>query len=120
MKKVKIPEGMKKAAGSAIKDIDPKCFLVYPALEAALLWLSDNPIVPTHSQVQDIASSNVYHTHDIAKWIEEWQRRMFLDPEPEPELKDLLFDANPFPNTGAKHRHDESVREAYRRGKEAK
>ena len=90
-------------------------------LEAALRWLSENPIVPTKEQWnklwQDCLSSNCGDGN--YKLVSEWQRRMFLAPEVDRELVDLLWDANPFPNIGAKTRHDECVAEAFRRGQKA-
>jgi hypothetical protein len=88
MSKYIVPEGMLKAAvrvgphgcESEIKRI----------IEAALLWLSENPIVPTPDQMDgccdDIkgAKSLMMNVHEIAIHCSvEWQRRMFVAPEPE-------------------------------------
>lgn len=59
------------------------------ALEAALLWLSENPIVPTPEQVLDMGKSISLKWPEI--YCAVWKRRMFLAPEPEvpEEIKDL-------------------------------
>lgn len=90
-------------------------------LKAALRWLSENPIVPTDEQWKAINHERQWPDNAYRRrWlVVEWQRRMFLAPEPEPALKDLLWKANPYPNTGAEYRHDETVKEAYRRGLKA-
>ncbi|MDE2105307.1 MAG: hypothetical protein KGL39_49230, partial [Patescibacteria group bacterium] len=47
-------------------------------------------------------------------------RFMFTEPEPEcPDVCDLLWESNPFPNTGSQHRHDSAVREAFKRGQQS-
>jgi len=125
MNKISVPEGMRLAAGRASEDIDPHGFILYPALEAALQWLSqelDNCIKP--DPITPYYSSESIADYDRRAGFNNGIRAaqaLFLSPEEkEPAIKDLLYDANPFPNTGAKHRHDEAVREAYRRGKEGK
>jgi len=94
---IKIPEGMLNVALQ--KAHETRSFGVVPirdVLEAALRWLSENPIVPTDEQAADLYNANLdidyskkYDaTHAV---VVEWQRRMFLSPEPEiPEdVKDL-------------------------------
>jgi hypothetical protein len=84
--KIKVPEGMLTAGNDAVmsQSCCPCSTCVgnrEAILEAALLWLSENPIVPTVAQWSDI-----YHNSDArsARWrCVEWQRRMFLSPEPE-------------------------------------
>jgi len=81
LKKIIVPEGMRFAAGKASDGFDPWCYLLYRPLEAALLWLSENPIVPTDEQVHSLAFEHEFPNH---KWmLTEWQRRMFLAPDPE-------------------------------------
>ncbi len=50
-------------------------------LEAALLWIGENPIVPTEEQAQEMARFGPLR--DVNFLCAEWQRRMFLAPEPE-------------------------------------
>lgn len=122
-KKYVIPEGMLKAASG-------QGFQTSKILEAALRWLAENPIAPTPEQHMDISGmvrSQVEHD-DLTMWHfwAEWQRRMFLAPEPEiPEaVKDLLCDPV---NAGRGFRFgdmadkvNDSILEAYRRGRESK
>lgn len=125
LKKYVVPEGMLKAAyetawGESPKDTIVQTFKV--ALEAALLWLSENPIVPTDDFVEEAIRE---HSRTNIKWAcAEWQCRMFLSPEPEmPEaIKELL----PFPPNVVilddnlynkiKAHLDRVAIEAYRRG----
>jgi hypothetical protein len=92
-KKIVVPEGMLDAFRKAETHHgflwDAK--VLEAMLTAALRWLAENPMVPSHKQVQDIAQSNVYYTSDVSKWIAEWQRRMFLAPEP--EVRQFVKDA---------------------------
>ena len=101
MKKIAVPKGMLKAA---ILAVDGKFSCIYMpskglggdfavieamglGLEAALRWMSDNPIVPTEEQWRACLQSY----NDAAKtgyecallFCNDWQRRMFLAPEPE-------------------------------------
>jgi len=96
MAKIKVPEGMLEAAMRASLEaglaIGPSTELRIP-IEAALRWLSENPIEPSLEQsaiLRDLACvvSAGYGTHDptaaaAAAVAMEWQRRMFLAPEPE-------------------------------------
>lgn len=67
------------------------------AVEAALRWLSENPIVPTDEQWRALNEERQWPDNsNRRRWLViEWQRRMFLAPEPEipNEIEDLL----PFP-----------------------
>lgn len=144
--KVKVPEGMLKAAYNSEGNLNLKGNLplmgelrINQILEAALRWLSENPIVPTYEQIvaiHDTANPTAQPATgkhwETRNWLVEWQRRMFLSPEPEaPEaIRDLLspkfFNALQIA-TGSvddgKYSRDEyekSVIEAYRRGKESK
>jgi hypothetical protein len=123
---------MRLAAGRATNGVDPEGFLIYPALEAALRWQSENLQVPTAEQARELfsvvdhpvgASGDGWNkvVSDIAV---EWQRRMYLAPEPEvpDEIKDIgiLFDILEPSRMGASA---ESVKkygiECYRRGQKA-
>ncbi len=116
------------------------------ALERMLLafiaWQSENPIVPTRNQAFEIlqrfkVESSGCHSFRIADALVEWQRRMYLSPEPEvpKEVKDLLqieltsIDPKPEhtvldPRTTkldcTVRQWNEAVLEAYRRGKESR
>ena len=83
-KKIVVPDGMLKAAIECrnLEGIHKRTFEAI--LEAALRWLSDNPIKPTRHQVTELMV--------IPFMFEEWQRRMFLAPEPEipEELRDMV------------------------------
>lgn len=109
MKRIVVPEGMLRAAclvglcrayGSSspippdevqglISDmaVTDKREKVLPVLEAALCWLSENPIVPTKEQMSSLRFETIgeselstYNERAIQIAVE-WQRRMFLDPE---------------------------------------
>ncbi len=107
-KRYVIPEGMLKAALDAQQmRCDPVISKV--GLEAAIRWLAENPIVPDRETADRLIACRGIHSE--ADPFAEWQRRMFLAPEPEvPEaIKDLL--------TMSDSPHNEHVLEAYRRGK---
>lgn len=94
-KKIVVPEGMLKAIAHAYYDNErqgPSMLSLYECNrigEAALRWISENPIVPTKEQVEAIWNSlpdarGAYPYWDkTCRVFGEWQRRMFLDPEPE-------------------------------------
>ena len=107
-KKIVVPEGMLKAGVEAVRDrsefgfhfIDNKdeariVAQTQDTLEAALLWLSENPIVPTNEQTQGVCDSifvgpeNLLDPRDA---MVEGQRRMFYAPEPEvrPFVRDII------------------------------
>ena len=95
-KKIEIPAGMLKAA----YEWCPASFAmpaVKSMLEAALRWLSDNPITPTDEQLNEMKNDLRFRMidFDIQKLCAEWQRRMFLALELVPEaVKDLLCGAS--------------------------
>lgn len=128
-KKIVVPTGMIEAAHVAwqmhpIRGYDPDD-AINKALEAAIRWLSENPIVPTRKQWDEIGASpevygHVYSNSDEAE-IElcvAWQRRMFLAPEPEiPEaVKDLLEFWIDIGNAETSSDTNRRILEAYRRG----
>ena len=119
--KIVVPEGMLKAATPVyINDIA----LVGSILQAALLWLSENPMVPTMKQAREIFMLKAGFDFDLHEWVRwgacEWQRRMFLAPEPEvpEEIKDLLFGDGSFPRD--RGGIDACILEAYKRGRESR
>jgi hypothetical protein len=124
-KKICVPEGMEQAALESISAHAAHPDAVYAILVAAVRWLSENPISPTDDFLgemlnRDFFGGDNWTDPQVFRFCEEWQKRMFLDPVPPQEIADLLWDANPFKNTGAQFRHDEAVKEAYLRGQKAK
>ena len=91
---------------------------IHVLLEAALYWLSDNPILPSIKQLNEIftkvdrGNGGTY----IPAYLEEWQRRMFLAPEPDvpEEIKDLLRQDGSV--TYVVSEHNTAVLMAYHRG----
>jgi hypothetical protein len=94
-KKYVVPAGMLKAAEYRYRSIENYIpahatnthflKLIEECLEAALRWLSENPIVPTEKQWEEISKdaplTSIRMPYD---WVlSEWQRRMFLAPEPD-------------------------------------
>jgi hypothetical protein len=60
-------------------------------LEAALRWLSENPRVPTDAQIEDMKIKLVpVHPH-WSNIVAEWQRRMFIAPDPEVDRVDFYI-----------------------------
>lgn len=90
-KKYVVPEGMLDAAyGYARLENSPASRDHYRAvLKAALRWFSENPIVPTDEQLQnlraDVQLDPIGKPNAMAAYhrgmVVEWQRRMFLAPE---------------------------------------
>lgn len=142
-KKIVVPEGMLKATvvsyNSKTNELGYRYvidrYVMEAAIEAALRWLSDNPIVPTVEQgmsLMNYLSPAGTREWNQAMWIDfigagcaEWQRRMFLAPEPETpeEIKDLLLSISPTDSRDAYFRPDiynERILEAYRRGQKGK
>lgn len=85
-----VPEGMLKAVHDASRNFEqrlPEGFYFAPLLKAALRGLSENPIVPTDEQIDSMSRGlhwgwdSEWRTH-VRDWCVEWQRRMFLAPEP--------------------------------------
>ena len=84
--KIVVPEKMLKAASAAMRGPITN---LSDFLEAALRWLSENPIVPTREQMRSISDAvNREFADADTEMIEcmedlciEWQRRMFLAPE---------------------------------------
>ena len=131
MKKIIVPEGMEHAV---VREVFEQCGRVdyHPqirvGLEAALLWLSENPIAPTDEQVEELQEysfNNIHGSKMQLVWsLFEWQRRMFLAPEPEvpEEVKDLLLDENiPTADYSRPTRdyYNTQILEAFRRGQKS-
>lgn len=127
-KRIVVPEGMLRAANKACEKemarLDPSKPIGYivadamcitdQVIEAALLWLSENPIVPTMQQANEMATLTPLGGSFAQFSATEWQRRMFLAPEPEvpEEIADLLVGVHPDVAPIAL--------EAYRRGQQSK
>ena len=84
---IKVPEGMMEAARLVTQNDE---WITKTILQAALLWLSENPIVPTEQQWDECcaAVSRRYtesvgpsHSFRHAEITAEFQRRMFLASE---------------------------------------
>jgi hypothetical protein len=130
-KKILVPKGMATAGRLAFGEFygfrDPKELhggAVEFVLQEALRWLSDNPIVPTPKQIEDMVRS--WHGKcDVSDFVvlvmHEWQRRMFLTPELEvPEAVEDLMWGSGKANEDDDRCHNEDVIEAYRRGQQSK
>jgi hypothetical protein len=119
-RKIVVPTGMLAAV------CDARCVshrsVVQVILEVALGWLSQNPLVPTSQQAQEILRE---HRRETGEWPTHpevcamWQRRMFLAPKEEvpKEIADMMREGTgimPFEELNA------IILEAYRRGQQFK
>ncbi len=139
-RKIVVPEGMLKAAWHAQLPADNPTYewdegdelskkSYRRVFEAALRWLLENPIVPSETDVIILADVSLRAGDDRNKQVQdvavEWQRRMFLAPEPEvpEEIKDLLATPIPTANNPCAVMEiknvNEKIIEVYRRGKKA-
>ena len=136
-KRIAVPEGMLRAAWHAQLPADNPTFewdegdemnrkFYRRIFEAALRWLSDNPQVPTMEQATEMSDNGHPCVLDGVWYATEWQRRMFLAPEPEPpvEIKDLLWscdlrahDVGIFGTVGVNV--NDTIIEAFRRGQKS-
>ena len=143
-RKYVLPNGMERAAWDAM-DAHAKvhgpavgCVLgsmcsLTAGLEAAIRWQAENPAVPTPEQGREIRAvwDHVDRLKDasMCDFVEticrEWQRRMYLAPEPEAleEVKDLLWgEVGGTSQTSSAilaPSHNLQVVEAYRRGQKS-
>lgn len=134
-RKIKVPEGMMLAVQNKAR-VDGRALnprILRSDLEAALIWLSENPIVPTEKQYGECLRAvdgpdkiviHVYREGEPQKVLAEWQRRMFLAPEVPEAIKDLLSDDE---DEGrgilfgvSSDVYNQKLVEAYRRGQQAK
>ena len=91
--KIVVPEGMLEAALDGVEELAGVGVFgmvgIRTALEAALCWLAENPVVPGH--IQTIGLCQVYESRSgdycqsIRDVATEWQRRMFLAPDLPPD-----------------------------------
>ena len=82
-KKIVVPEGMLEAGRSAYSAYVTAGEGARRILEAALRWLSENPIVPTEEQISSMIGNAPFHRLSVLDGAVEWQRRMFVASEPE-------------------------------------
>ena len=131
MKRISVPDGMLKAALIA-SGLDDYCSddqaEIRKALEAALLWASEHPQVPTDEQLQAMREhllpdmpkgAEHFTSNDLFMGAVEWQRRCFVQEEPEipEELDDIMFpDLAPDSITARKSELNDLILDAYRRG----
>lgn len=134
-RKYVVPEGMWDAAQAAAAEVslngsNGSVEKVTRGLECALRWLAENPIVPSMEQVIDISKASIVDSHRVDLFVHyvcaEWQRRMFLAPEPRVSevVKDLLWldppvDLLAVDDCGGAITQEANLRilEAYRRGR---
>jgi hypothetical protein len=93
--RVVVPEGMLKAAKESeeeyLRDNQSRDVCREVILEASLRWLSENPMFPTHSEVNSILAMVQFQSlrgtslDGLQDFAAMWQRRMFLAP-PDPEV----------------------------------
>lgn len=84
-RKIVVPDGMLKAAGAGSDGVDPCGFYLVGPLRAALEWLAENPVMPTAEWIQDHRSAEhetLTTSTRYSRVIAEWQRQMFLAPDP--------------------------------------
>lgn len=123
--KIVVPEGMIKVAEQSYCEADPRqqnnvTAAASHVLEAALRWLSENPILPaSHNTCEEMhrtVNAKGYCCYQSAL-LAEWQRRMFLSPEPEipAEIADLMWARLERDGCDAED-HNKEIIEAYRRG----
>lgn len=83
--KYAVPDGMLNAVRRAAKDRGSNCMCSREDLEEAVRWIAENPIIPSDKWIRDHNESahKLLHPYELtARIIDEWQRRMFLAPEP--------------------------------------
>ncbi len=122
VKRIVVPSGMVEAAMDATipqAHTNKERRNVYLAVEASLRWLSENPIIPTDEQVEEMRIKLVpVHPH-WGNIVAEWQRRMFLAPELEvlEPIKDLLCGGGDAEAYFRPDIYNDRIVEAYRRGR---
>lgn len=91
MSEIKVPEGMLRAAETAVSS-DPDSNGLYLAVAGALEWLTQNPIVPTDDQI-DLIQQECDGTLKGA--IETFQRIAMFQAKPEDPIADLRQESIP-------------------------
>lgn len=114
MTKIKVPITMHIAARPQIARVDSVDYgtAFVEGMRFACCYITENPIVPTYAQIKRMHAESVNGMNDV-ELCEEWQRRMFLEPEPEvpEEIKELMAHWS--------GRFNETILEAFRRGQKA-
>jgi hypothetical protein len=96
-KKIVVPEEMLRAAFNETHPTTGQYAILRDGLEAAMRWLSENPIQPTHEQCRDMIDRSGLQgervpgiddrprisTRQAKCLVVNWQRCMFLAPDPE-------------------------------------
>lgn len=93
---------------------------VIAMLEAAVKWLAENPVIPNDKQLREMCFDGSVNNNgtpadawQITNYIREWQRRMFLAPEPD-SLESLLSNV---PELVEAEKYKRNIIEAYELGK---
>jgi hypothetical protein len=108
-RKYLVPEGMLRAAWHAQLPADNPTFewdegdemsrkFYRRIMEAALRWMSENPIVPSETDAIILADVSLRAGDDRNKQVQavatEWQRRMFLAPETPEEREMIVYECH--------------------------
>ena len=126
-KKYVVPDGMLEAVNGAWDRFGGIGLnnRIKVALEAAIRWQSENPVVPTGEQIRHIFGD--YIGKPMTSWslpsaLATWQAFMYLAPEPEvPEaVKDLLLPTDVENGFFKPEIMNERLIRAYYRGKDNK
>ena len=134
MKKIIVPEFVLKAVSDAWNATKTGDRVTHNIAEAVCRAISENPIVPTQQQASEMWQVYVglrgNAVDSIAGCMAEWQRRMFLAPEPEvpEEISNLMWSdwqrQLGLPQTlgswAPLESHNSQVIEAFRRGQKSK
>lgn len=125
--KIRVPDGMRKRSKRIDFSSDIERISFQNGMEFACSDLAENPILPTDEQIELVRfkSFGSGWNPSFRRILVEWQRLMFLAPEPEvsEEIKDLLKVAYCEDSTGIRHVQasvtffEERIKEAYLRGK---
>ena len=127
--RIRVPDGMVRAvwdrweSQSDFQMIPRRAFFEL-TLETALKWLSENPIFPNMEECGKLHRDYLYFT----QMFEAWQRKMFLEPDPDEPIDRLLWGdyerkqgvPEVLNGWAVIDSHNNQVREAYRRGRESK
>ena len=130
--KIKIPDGMLEAALKSAGPDNSNYIRAAAVLEAALEWLSENPISPPLTELQILLPFVSIHANEtsVQSLLRKFQQRMFLEPNEEipEEIENLIWGewqkSRGLPEVlngwATIDSHNAQVLEAYRRGKAAR
>lgn len=126
-KRYLVPEGMLRAAGYAFMRCLADGKYLNAALEAALRWQSENPIVPTNGQLwaceMAVSGQGKGPFEGCSAVIAEWQRRMYLAPGSgvsEEIAQAICEGAIPSNPPVTRKGYDAALAEMFRRGQKSK